>query len=59
MTQDDRVADDVGRSGGEQCKAIRGWMTQQPSGCGRHNERGERTKRNNQAENDSKQGGGG
>jgi hypothetical protein len=34
MTRDEWVADDVGQSGGKQCKVIRQWMTQQSSGCG-------------------------
>ena len=59
MTRDDWVADDAGQSGGERRKAIRWWTTREPLGCGQHNERGERMKQDNQAENDSKRGRGG
>jgi hypothetical protein len=37
MMQDERVANNVGQSGGEQHKAIWRWTTRQEEGGGRHN----------------------
>ncbi len=36
MTQDERVADNVGRSGGKQREAIWRWTTRQEEGSGGH-----------------------